>query len=149
MGPHCLPYRLLKHFSRREKQTTFVANDALRVKSTVKTAQDDLSLCLVPSQIVDFAMHRINYENIVISLQKTWKLGLWVTSNFCFKANGDIQNSCIVIWCCSISIMPDSHKFVHYHWIRVYINQARPEIARVGIWNSLFQKQKENHLHQQ
>ena len=23
MGPHCLPWRLLKNFSRREKQTTF------------------------------------------------------------------------------------------------------------------------------
>ena len=28
----CLPQRLLKHFSRREKQTTFVAIEALRVK---------------------------------------------------------------------------------------------------------------------
>ena len=33
MGPHCLPERLLKHFSRREKQTTFVAIGALRVKN--------------------------------------------------------------------------------------------------------------------
>ena len=32
LGPHCLPKRLLKHFSRREKQTTFVAFGALRVK---------------------------------------------------------------------------------------------------------------------
>ena len=32
MGPHCLPLRLLKHFSRREKQTTFVAIGALKVK---------------------------------------------------------------------------------------------------------------------
>ena len=48
-----------------------------------------------------------------------------------------------------IYIMPDSHKFVHYHWIRVYINHARAEIARVEIRYSLFQKQKENHLHQQ
>ena len=32
LGPHCLPWRLLKHFSRREKQTTFVAIGALRVK---------------------------------------------------------------------------------------------------------------------
>ena len=31
LGPHCLPYRLLKNFSRREKQTTFVAIGALRV----------------------------------------------------------------------------------------------------------------------
>ena len=31
MGPHCLPYGLLKYFSRREKQTTFVAIGALRV----------------------------------------------------------------------------------------------------------------------
>ena len=35
MGPHCLPLRLLKHFSRREKQTTFVAIGALRVKIEV------------------------------------------------------------------------------------------------------------------
>ena len=47
------------------------------------------------------------------------------------------------------TIMPDSHKFVHYHWIRVYINHARAEIARVGIRYSLFQKQEKNHLHQQ
>ena len=32
LGPHCLPQRLLKYFSRREKQTTFVAIGALRVK---------------------------------------------------------------------------------------------------------------------
>ena len=38
--------------------------------------------------------------------------------------------------------MPDSHKFVHYHWIRVYINHARVEIVRVGIRYSLFQKQE-------
>ena len=31
LGSHCLPKRLLKHFSRREKQTTFVAIGALRV----------------------------------------------------------------------------------------------------------------------
>ena len=34
LGPHCLSKRLLKHFSRLEKQTTFVASGALRVKST-------------------------------------------------------------------------------------------------------------------
>ena len=32
LGPHCLPERLLKHFSRRDKQTTFVVIDTLRVK---------------------------------------------------------------------------------------------------------------------
>ena len=32
MGPHYLPWRLLKHFSRLEKQTTFVTIGALRVK---------------------------------------------------------------------------------------------------------------------
>ena len=47
------------------------------------------------------------------------------------------------------SSMPDSHKFVYYHWIRVYINHAHAEIARVGIRYSLFQKQEKNHLHQQ
>ena len=31
LGQHCLPEKLLKHFSRREKQTTFVAISALRV----------------------------------------------------------------------------------------------------------------------
>ena len=31
LGLHCLQYRLLKHFSRREMQTTFVAIGALRV----------------------------------------------------------------------------------------------------------------------
>ena len=31
MCPHCLPQRLLKHFSRREKKTNFVAIGALRV----------------------------------------------------------------------------------------------------------------------
>ena len=45
--------------------------------------------------------------------------------------------------------MPDSHKLEHYHWIRVYINHARAEIACVGIRYSLFQKQEEFHLHQQ
>ena len=34
LGPHCLSCRLLKHFSRREKQTIFVAIGALRVKLT-------------------------------------------------------------------------------------------------------------------
>ena len=32
LGPHCLPWRLLKHFSRQEKQTTFVTIDTLRAK---------------------------------------------------------------------------------------------------------------------
>ena len=32
LGPHCLTKRLLNSFSRREKQTTFVAIGALRVK---------------------------------------------------------------------------------------------------------------------
>ena len=32
LGPHCLPWGLLKHFSRQEKQTTFVAIGPLRVK---------------------------------------------------------------------------------------------------------------------
>ena len=49
----------------------------------------------------------------------------------------------------SAPYMPDSHKFVHYHWIRVFINQARAEIAHVGIRYRVFQKQEENHLHQQ
>ena len=31
LGLHCLPLRLFKHFSRREKQTTFVVTGALRV----------------------------------------------------------------------------------------------------------------------
>ena len=48
-----------------------------------------------------------------------------------------------------VTSMPDSHKFVHYHWIRVYINHTRAEIERVGIRYSLFQKQEKNHLHQQ
>ena len=47
------------------------------------------------------------------------------------------------------ALMPDSHKFVHYHWIRVHINHARAEIARAGIRYGLFQKQEKNHLHQQ
>ena len=33
LGQHCLSQRLLKHFSRREKQTTFIAIGALRVKN--------------------------------------------------------------------------------------------------------------------
>ena len=33
MGQYCLPQRLLKHFGRREKQTTFVAIGALTVIS--------------------------------------------------------------------------------------------------------------------
>ena len=33
--PHGLSERLLKHFSRREKQTTFVAIGALRVKAFI------------------------------------------------------------------------------------------------------------------
>ena len=33
LDPQRLPERLLKHFSRREKQTTFAVIDALRVNS--------------------------------------------------------------------------------------------------------------------
>ena len=47
------------------------------------------------------------------------------------------------------SKIPNSHKFMYYHWIRGYINQAGVEIVRVGIRYSLFQKQEENHRHQQ
>ena len=49
----------------------------------------------------------------------------------------------------SVGCMPDSHKFVYYHWILGYINHARAEKVCVGIRYSLFQKQEENHLHQQ
>ena len=40
MGPHCLSKRLLIHFSRREKQTTFVVIGALRVNICVKSRED-------------------------------------------------------------------------------------------------------------
>ena len=43
MGPHCLPQNLLKHCSRREKQTTFVAIGALRVKKCHPVV-DEISL---------------------------------------------------------------------------------------------------------
>ena len=33
LGPHCLPFKRLKHFNRREKQTTIVVIGALRVKA--------------------------------------------------------------------------------------------------------------------
>ena len=39
MGPPCLSWRLLKHFSRRDKQTTFVAIGGLRVKLTLQIQQ--------------------------------------------------------------------------------------------------------------
>ena len=42
IGPHCLPYRLLKHFSRREKQITFVAIGALRVKISCDSVSGEL-----------------------------------------------------------------------------------------------------------
>ena len=45
LGPHFLLYMLLKHFSRREKQTTFVAIGALRVKSAVDETVDVCNLC--------------------------------------------------------------------------------------------------------
>ena len=40
MDPHCLPQRLLKHFSRREKQTTFVAIGALRVNTNFELVKE-------------------------------------------------------------------------------------------------------------
>ena len=48
LGPHCLPLKLLKHFSRREKQTSFVAIGALRVKRLSRTVcyfLRDFGLC--------------------------------------------------------------------------------------------------------
>ena len=36
LGPHCLQLTLLKHFNRREKQTTFVAIGVLRVNARIK-----------------------------------------------------------------------------------------------------------------
>ena len=41
LGPHCLSYRLLKHFSRLEKQTTFVGIGALRVKTSLPASDSD------------------------------------------------------------------------------------------------------------
>ena len=38
LSPHCLQKRLLKHFSRQEKQTTFVAIGALWVNKSPVTA---------------------------------------------------------------------------------------------------------------
>ena len=38
MGPHCLPMWLLKHFKRREKQTTIVPIGALRAKYKSSTS---------------------------------------------------------------------------------------------------------------
>ena len=52
LGPHCLPLRLLKHFSRREKQTTFVAIGALRVRDyyyTFSMKTSDVVLFKSPS----------------------------------------------------------------------------------------------------
>ena len=40
-------------------------------------------------------------------------------------------------------IMPDSHNFGYYHWVRGYINHARAEIARVEIRYSLFEKKED------
>ena len=37
MGPHCLSLRLLKRFSRREKQTSFVTIGVLRFKTVLLT----------------------------------------------------------------------------------------------------------------
>ena len=44
LGPHCLSKRLLKHFSRREEQTTFVAIGALRVKEEKRLEQSPWGL---------------------------------------------------------------------------------------------------------
>ena len=67
----CLPYRLLKHFSRREKQTAFVAFGALRVKllkinviyyflsfycSQYVSYADNLANSLDPDQVRHFVM---------------------------------------------------------------------------------------------
>ena len=46
LGPCCLPLRLLKHFSRREKQTTFVAIGALRVNHVPEPA-GDMNTCML------------------------------------------------------------------------------------------------------
>ena len=48
LGSHCLPYRLIKHFSRREKQTTFVVIGAVRVKSpeTIQNLSNNLGCCV-------------------------------------------------------------------------------------------------------
>ena len=40
LGPHCLLKRLLKHFNRREKQTTFVVIGAFRVNQIFQIKAD-------------------------------------------------------------------------------------------------------------
>ena len=41
MDLHCLTKDLLKHFSIRQKQTTFVENGALTLKAPITTSADD------------------------------------------------------------------------------------------------------------
>ena len=45
LGAHCLAKRLLKHFSRRQKQTTFVVIGALRVKF-ISSKLERLKICV-------------------------------------------------------------------------------------------------------
>ena len=67
MGPHCLPYRLLNHFSRREKQTTFVAIGALRVKGKNRMGSIFFPLSVAPGRIKKRTLktYRIHCKTIV------------------------------------------------------------------------------------
>ena len=44
LGPNCMSKRLLKHFSRQEKQTTLVAIGALRVNNSCRQKQLQITI---------------------------------------------------------------------------------------------------------
>ena len=60
--PHCLPYRLFKHFIRREKQTTFVAIGVLRVNHVI---------CLILSMCYDGQMNHLNMTVLLSTRKKS------------------------------------------------------------------------------
>ena len=63
LGPHCLPERLLKHFSRREKLATFDAIGALRVNfgRCLNTQSISLMFKQLPSELANVNA----YSNII------------------------------------------------------------------------------------
>ena len=76
LGPHCLQQRLLKHFIRGEKQTTFVAIGALRVSImlTIKGKNGKLNLLIhdvsendkTPCIKIDQPLVDYTFSNVVL-----------------------------------------------------------------------------------
>ena len=80
MGPHCLPSRLLKHFSRREK-TAFIVVGALRVKELLlEPAAHETSVVGTYRIMRNSGARRLTFGVFIYIQTLYWRTGNAMTS---------------------------------------------------------------------